>query len=395
MRRISPLYLFFGAEILMAASVGINESIFNNFLSDTYQMTAEMRGGLEFPRELPGFLVVVFAGVLGAVTLTRMGALAAVVFAAGTAGIGLAGDSYLLMVAAMMVGSAGMHLLQPVTHSLAIVMSEEDKRGFRLGQLGGMRTLGTIFGAGFVWLTFNKESPQYVLGFLCAAAGGIVVWALYTQLRVPEVHYKRSFIVMRWKFWLYYMLEFLFGARKQIFITFGPWVLIHVYGLSPVDIAFLLMLASCIGLVFKPFAGWAMDRWGERIVMVADGMALAVVCLGYGFAGEIAGEPGWALWIAGACFIFDNLLFALGTGRTVYVSRLATDAAELTGTLSLGVTINHIASMVIPFWAGMMWKVLGFQTVFATAAFLALLVAGFSWLVPGKHARAPIMGTDG
>ena len=83
MKRLSSLYLFFGAEIVMAASMGINESIFNNYLSDTFQMTAEARGGLEFPRELPGFLVVVFAGIL-ARSLTRMGAGRGV--AAGTAG---------------------------------------------------------------------------------------------------------------------------------------------------------------------------------------------------------------------------------------------------------------------------------------------------------------------
>lgn len=392
MKRLSSLYLFFGAEIVMAASMGINESIFNNYLSDTFQMTAEARGGLEFPRELPGFLVVVFAGILGALSLTRMGALAAVVFAAGTAGLGLAGNSYAFMVAAMLVGSMGMHLIQPISHSLTIAMSEENRRGFRLGQLGGMRTLGTVLGTGVIWLSFSDEAPQYLPGFLCAAGGGVVAAAIYSRLKVSGVHYRRSFFVMRRKFWLYYVLEFLFGARKQIFITFGPWVLIHVYGLSPGDIAFLLMLASGIGLVFKPVAGWAMDEWGERVVMVGDGLTLTLVCLGYGFAGLFPGDPRVALLIAGTCFILDNLLFALGTGRTVYVSRLASDPDELTGTLSLGVTVNHIASMVIPFWAGLMWKELGFQIVFAAAGALAMLVAGFSWLVPGKGARVPIMG---
>ena len=224
-------------------------------------------------------------------------------------------------------------------------MSEENRRGFRLGQLGGMRTLGTVLGTGVIWLSFSDEAPQYLPGFLCAAGGGVVAAAIYSRLKVSGVHYRRSFFVMRRKFWLYYVLEFLFGARKQIFITFGPWVLIHVYGLSPGDIAFLLMLASGIGLVFKPVAGWAMDEWGERVVMVGDGLTLTLVCLGYGFAGLFPGGPRVALLIAGTCFILDNLLFALGTGRTVYVSRLASDPDELTGTLSLGVTVNHIGGI--------------------------------------------------
>ncbi|HQM49829.1 MAG TPA: MFS transporter [Candidatus Hydrogenedentes bacterium] len=392
MKRLSSLQLFFFAEVFMAASMGINESIFNNYLSDTFHMTAEARGGLEFPRELPGFLVVVFAGVLGAVPLTRLGALAAITFAVGTAGLALAGNSYLFMIATMLVCSAGMHLVTPVSHSLVIAMSEENRRGFRLGQLGGIGTLGMIMGTGFVWLTFDRDAPQYMVGFFCAAAGAVLVSAIYTRLRVPGIHYKRSFLVVRRKFWLYYLLEFLFGARKQIFITFGPWVLIHVYGLTPVDIAFLLMLAACIGLLFKPLAGWMMDRWGERVVMVGDGFVLSAVCLGYGYAGGFPGGPAVALAIAGACYILDNLLFALSTGRTVYISRLASSSAELTGTLSLGVTINHSASMVIPFWAGLMWKTMGYQMVFTFAAVLALGISGFSWLVPGKRSRALLGG---
>ncbi|HOF39997.1 MAG TPA: MFS transporter [Candidatus Hydrogenedentes bacterium] len=394
MKRISSLYLFFGAEIVIAASMGINESIFNNFLSDTFELTAEARGALEFPRELPGFLVVLFAGILGALSLPRMGALAALVFAAGTAGLGLAGNSYGLVVASMLVSSVGMHLNQPISHSLTIAMSEDDRRGFRLGQLGGLRTFGTVLGTGLVWMTFRRDVPPYLSGFLYAAAGGVAAAILYAQLKVPGVHYRRSFFVIRRKFRLYYVLEFLFGARKQIFITFGPWVLIHVYGLSPGNIAFLLMLASIIGLVFKPLAGWVMDAWGERLVMVGDGLVLTLVCLGYGFAGSFPGGPKVALCIAGSCFILDNLLFALSTGRTVYVSRLSSSPDELTGTLSLGVTMNHVASMVIPFWAGLMWKELGFQVVFASAGVLALLLACFSWFVPGKRARAPIMGGD-
>jgi predicted MFS family arabinose efflux permease len=329
---------------------------------------------------------VVFAGLLGMLSLTRVGAVAAVVFAVGIAGLAFAGHRYFFMIAAMMVASAGMHLLQPVTHSLIIAMSEENKRGLRLGQMGAMRTLGTILGAGFVWLVFDTESPQYAFGFLCAGAGGLLVAAAYTRLKAPGAHYKRAFIVVRTKFWLYYILEFLFGARKQIFITFGPWVLIHVYEYPAKNIAFLLMVAAALGLLFRPLAGWAMDRLGERTVMVGDGLILAAVCIGYGFAGELAGSLQAALPVAGACYVLDNLLFALGAARTVYVARLADSSEEISSTLALGVSINHIASMVIPFCAGLIWTRLGYQTVFAAAAVLALLVAFFSSMVPGPRA---------
>ncbi len=378
------LGLYFGAVLCISVAVGVNESIFNNFLSDTFSLTADARGWLEFPRELPGLLVVLMTGLLCMLPVTRVGVIGGVVFALGMLGLGLFGSSYSPMLLMMLISSAGMHLIQPVASSIALGLSDTDNRGRRLGQAGAIGTLGMVVGAGLVWFLFDESIKPYRAAFagasLLAGLGAIV----YSLMHIPHLHQPRAGLVIRKRFSLYYTLEFLFGARKQIFLTFGPWVLIKVYHLPATSIAGLLMIAAIIGVAFKPLAGIAIDHFGERNVMVFDGIILAVVCLGYGYALRLPIAPHSAQQLACACFILDNLLFALGTGRSVYLSRMTENHQELSSSLAMGVSINHIASMVIPGIAGILWMKFGYERVFLTAALFAIFISYVATRVPGK-----------
>jgi MFS family permease len=160
-------------------------------------------------------------------------------------------------------------------------------------------------------------------------------------------------------------------------------VLINVYHQPANSIAKLLMIAAFIGLFFKPFVGYLIDRFGERVVLIADGIVLILVCLGYGYALWLL-EPKTAGILAGACFIGDNLLFALGAGRAIYVSRITDSKTELTSTLAMGVSINHVVSMTIPLVGGAIWTYIGFESVFLGAAFLALTISIVACFLPKK-----------
>lgn len=121
--------------------------------------------------------------------------------------------------------------------------------------------------------------------------------------------------------------------------------------------------------------------------MVCDGLVLVIVCLGYGYAQQIAPKD-TAMIIVCSCFVADNLLFALGAARATYLSKITDSAQDITSTLSMGVSINHIASMFLPALAGMIWITFGFEMVFLAGAILALTIAGLSLLVPRKGVLA-------
>ncbi|HEX2981483.1 MAG TPA: MFS transporter, partial [Anaerolineaceae bacterium] len=376
-------FLFVLGVTTLAVSSRINDTIFNNYLDDVFSITAQARGLLEFPRELPGFLVVLMAGLLAALPVTRLGLVGGIIMALGTAGLGLVGAHWYPMLAMMLLSSAGMHLLQPTTSSIAIGLSEAHERGKRLGQMGAFQTVGTLIGCGFVYLLFNNQvSPRYSQAFFCAGAVAAVSAILFGLMYIPHLQQPRSRLVIKRKYGLYYILELFFGARKQIFITFGPWVLIKVYGAQASNIAGLFVIASVLGIGFKPIVGWAIDRFGERTVMIADGLTLIFVCLGYGYAFEFTGDMRTACWLASGCFVLDEMLFAMGTSRAVYASRLTDSPQELASTLSMGISVNHIVSMIIPVMAGKIWDGYGYQRLFAAAAVFALITAGVSSLTP-------------
>ncbi len=382
------MLLYYAALACVTMGTGIHDSTFNNFLADTFRLSADARGHLEFPRELPGFLVVFMTGALCMLPLTRVGLVAALTSAAGLLGLAFLGHSYAFMIFMMLAMSTGVHLLQPVGASIVIGLSDDQNRGARLGQAAAVGALFTALGTGMVWLLMDRAAPQYRTVFLGASGVFLLGAFFYAALNIPHLHQPRQRLLFRRAYRLYYLLEFLAGARKQIFLTFGPWVLIKVYGLPAPSIAGLLMLSCLIGVVFKPLAGAAMDYFGERWIMMLEGAVLAFVCLGYGYAQWLVPDPDWARRLACLCFILDEMLFALGSARALYLSRLTPSPQELNASLAMGVSINHVASMAIPTVAGAIWVGLGYERLFLSAAVFALVLSVAASFVPRSGNRA-------
>lgn len=379
--------LFSLALLAMGAAGGVFQTTFNNFLSDTFHLSAGQRSRLEFPRELPGFLCAVLAGSLAFLPEARMGMVALGGIGAGMLGLALWGDHYLWMLLFMVLWSSGEHLFMPVRSAVGMQLAEgKDSQATRLGQLGGVETIATILGCLFVWLAVDLFHWPYALLF---AVGGSIaclgLWPLQRMRLHAERPPRANGWVVRRKYGLYYLLSVLFGARKQIFLTFGPWVLVKVFDQPPSTFARLWILTALIGIWFKPALGRWIDRWGERRVLMADALLLIGVCLGYGFARSLLPQP-FALHLTLLCYLLDQLLFATGMARATYLSKIAVKEEDITPTLSLGVSLDHAVSMSIPWLGGWIWMRLGYPWVFAGAALLSLLNAiACSFVSPGKE----------
>jgi hypothetical protein len=194
---------------------------------------------------------------------------------------------------------------------------------------------------------------------------------------MPGAHLDRPRFIWNRQYGLYYVLQLLFGARKQIFITFGPWVLVRIFHQPVWIFAQLWIAASVIGLFFQPALGRAIDRLGERTVLMLDGFLTFSVCMGYAFAHKIP-VPGLALGLLYACLVGDQLLFGTGMARDTYLSKIAVKKEDITPTLSLGVSINHVVSMSIPSVGGLLWMKYGHPAVFYAASGIALLMILFT-----------------
>lgn len=367
----------------MGVAGGIFETTFNNFLSDTFDIEADARGFLEFPRELPGFLTALFAGLLFFLPETMIGAAAAVCVGAGMIGIAVWGASWHTMLAFMILWSAGTHLLMPVRSSVGILLADEKRQGRRLGQVAGAGIGATLLGCGVVWIGTKHLQASHATIFMIGGVAALAAGGIYALMRLPDAHLKRSRFVWDRRYWLFYVLALLFGARKQVFITFAPWVLVRIFQQPAYVIAQLWMAAAVLGIFVQPALGRVIDRFGERKVLVADSLLVLSVCAGYGLSARIA-DGRFALWLLYVCYVGDHLLFGVNMARTTYLSKIVVKPQDLAPTLSLGVTINHAVSMTVPAIGGLIWIRHGYAAVFTAAGGVAVLMFLFSLLV-----RAP------
>jgi len=375
--------LFVTAVSFLGLTSGIFETSFNNFLNDTFHITARARGALEFPRELPGFLVAVFAGALFFLAEVRIAALAALITSLGLWGLALHGDRehYSFMLLSIIIWSAGAHLFMPLQSAIALSLAGGNRAGTLMGRIGSYSTLAVIGGCGIVWLGMQYLHLNYSTIFGFGAVFAVCASLLMLRMQPFALsRRRRPRFIFRREYSLYYLLCILFGARKQVFITFGPLVLIKIFGQPASTIAKLIIVASVLGIVFRPALGWMIDNLGPRFVLMADAVLLVGVCLGYGFGGSLLPIP-QARFLAYGCFVLDMLLFSMEMARSIYLDKIALSREEVAPSLTLGVSIDHAVSMSVPALGGIVWAFHGYRWVFAGAAGVALITLAAASLI--------------
>jgi len=368
-RRVLLATLFFGAVS------GIFMSTLNNYLADVHNFDAGNRGWLEFPRELPGFLIIGVVGfLLTRLRESRIAALAMIATAIGAVGMGYLAHTTAVLVVFIIIWSLGDHIIFAVEGPLGLKLAKKGGEGRRLGQLGGARNLGVILGVSSVWGLDHFFGDRYDLFYLLGGVCALIAGAFYMRLTIGKQDAPSRRFVYRREYHIFYAVSALFGIRKQIFLVFGTWVLVSLHDVPVSRIALLYFVASALGVLLRPLLGDVIDWVGERIVLATDELMLIVVCMVYAFASHVLPAP-WDLRVLYGAYILDHILFALRVARTTYLKKIALDPADITPTISLGITIDHIVAMSLPVVSGIVWERYGHEYVFMMAAVIA--VVGF------------------
>ncbi len=340
-----------------------------------HHFNAENRGWLEFPRELPGFLIFAVVGVLLLrLRESRIAAVAMVLTAVGALGLGFLARGTAVLVLFIIIWSMGDHIIFAVEGPLGLKLAARGGEGRRLGQLGGARNLGTILGVSLVWILARLVGDRYELFYLLGACFAVTAGFFYTRLHLGKQDPPSRKLVYNREYRLFYAISALFGIRKQIFLVFGSWVLVSLHQVPVATIALLYFVASVLGVIMRPLLGDVIDWVGERAVLAADEVLLLIVCMVYAFASAVLPAP-WDLHLLYGAYVLDIVLFALRVARTTYLKKIVRDPADITPTISLGITIDHAVAMTLPVLSGWIWERFGFQYVFIMAG--AIAVAGF------------------
>jgi predicted MFS family arabinose efflux permease len=366
------LRLFAAASLILGSAGSMIDATFNNFLDARFQLSGFDRAFLEFPRELPGFLVVFVSALLWILCSRRLGAVAMLLAMVGVVLIGFASPSYGVMVAWLFIYSMGQHLFMPIAATIGMELAEEGRTGQRLGQLNAIRNFAAVGGSFLVFLGFNYLGFTFQTTFALAAVAFGIAAALLFSMRPQESRRPQTFLTLHKEYRLYYALAVLYGSRKQIFITFAPWVLVTIFKQPTQLLATLLTIGGVIGILFQPLLGWMIDHFGERNVMVSEAVLLVFVCLGYGFAQQVLPEESAFLLVC-ACYLLDNMLMSVSMARSTYMKKIALEPNDIQPALTAGVTIDHIFSISVAILGGVIWNTFGYQYVFLLGAVIALI----------------------
>lgn len=364
--------LFLLAGLFAGIGAGINVSIFNNYLNDIFMLSESVRGFLEVPREAPGFFIVLVLAALSFAGDVRIAIIGMAAAGLGMLGLGLLSPTFAVMIIWMMMYSLGTHMLMPVTPSIGMSLSRRESFGARLATISAFGLAGSIVAYVFVFLSFHFLHMTYQLAFTIGAVFYVFAALAVGLMKKGEPETRKARFVFRKRYTLYYVLAVISGARAQIFLTFAPWVLIKVFNVQPQTFALLGMLVAIVSIGTRKIIGRLIDVRGERFVLTLEAALLFVICLGYAFSADIFSFGIAAVVIAG-CYVIDNSMAAVEMARSTYLRKIAVDLTDVTPTLSTGVSLQHIASMVIPVFGGLLWAAFGYQAVFMGAAVIAFL----------------------
>jgi predicted MFS family arabinose efflux permease len=366
------LKLFATASLAMGVGYSIFDTTFNNFLNERFTLTGFERSFLEAPRELPGLLVVFVTALLWFLCSRRLGGVAMLLGVAGALLIGFASPTYTIMVFFLFVYSMGQHLFMPVAQTIGMELAREGKTGQRLGQLNAIRNLAAVFGSFIVFIGFRYLGFKFDHTFILAAVMFLIAAYLMFSMKRQVAQPPKTYLKLHREYRLYYFLAVLYGSRKQIFITFAPWVLVNILNQPTQILAQLFFIGGVIGIVFQPLLGWTIDNMGERFVLASEAILLIFVCAGYGFAKFLFPE-GTAFLIICGCFLLDQMLMSVSMARSTYMKKIALRPEDIQPALTTSVTIDHIFSISVALLGGLVWNLFGFQYVFAMGAVIAAI----------------------
>lgn len=381
---------FLSVLILFGVAFGLKRGIQDNYLSDIVSIDEFERGVVEFFREMPGLLLVFILALMYKFADSKVFKIGIGMMVAGLAGLLLASSSEfflgkIFVVLFMTIFSAGEHIIMPVRSTIAMDLAKTEKAGASLGITTSINQLGNI--AGFIIVTIiffilgkYGFDRTHIIGYrlVFAVAFALMVGAAFVAAALKETKLKapRQRLYFAKKFSKYYMLEVFYGSRKQIFLTFAPYVLIREYGADPSLMSILFAICACFVMIFSPMIGRLIDKVGYKAVMVGDTILLIVVCIMYGFAHRMFPEERWgnlAFIIVCVNFVLDQIISIAAMASNVYVKDIADNQAEITATLSTGISVNHIFSVLIALMGGWIWKTTGIEVLFTISAILGVI----------------------
>ncbi|MGR5237474.1 MFS transporter [Vibrio alfacsensis] len=350
-------------------------ALLNNFVIEKANFDGADIGLLQSVREIPGFLAFTVVFVLLFIREQRFMLVSLAMLTLGTALTGYFPSLFGLLLTTLLM-STGFHYFETLKQSLSLQWLSKDEAPEMLGKFISVGALASLITYGAIWVLLEQLKLEFKTVYLLAGGIGFVLIMVMTftfpefETKVPQ----NKKLVLRKRYWLYYALTFMSGARRQIFTVFAGFLMVEKFGYSAADITLLFLVNYLFNFLFAKRIGRFIGQVGERKALVFEYVGLIFVFVGYGLVQS-------AEWAA-ALYIIDHLFFALALAIKTYFQKIA-DPADMASTAGVAFTINHIAAVVIPVTFGVIWLVSP-SSVFYIGAAMAAVSLLLSFNIPEK-----------
>ncbi|MFA0611064.1 MFS transporter [Vibrio sp. 10N.222.49.B4] len=350
-------------------------ALLNNFVIEKANFDGADIGLLQSVREIPGFLAFTVVFVLAFIREQRFMLISLAMLTVGTAITGLFPSLTGLLLTTILM-STGFHYFETLKQSLSLQWLSKEEAPEMLGKMISVGALASLITYGSIWVMLEQLKLDFA--WVYGITGGIgFVLVLVMTFGFPEFQTKtqqNKKLVLRKRYWLYYALTFMSGARRQIFTVFAGFLMVEKFGYSAADVTLLFLINYLFNFLFAKRIGRFIGVIGERKALIFEYVGLIGVFVGYGLVQS-------AEWAA-ALYVVDHLFFALALAIKTYFQKIA-DPADMASTAGVSFTINHIAAVVIPVVFGVIW-LSSPATVFYIGAAMAAVSLALSLNIPKK-----------
>jgi hypothetical protein len=358
-----PMFRFL-ALLTISSVVGLQtwRTLFNNFAVELAHLEGNHIGMIQSIREIPGFLALLAIFLLLYIKEHRLSALSIAVLGIGIALTGFF-PSYAGLLITTLVMSFGFHYYETTNQSLTLQYFDHTTSPWVFGKLRSYGAASNISIGLFILLVSSFLSYQQMYLLVGIIILGVSVWGLMQNPTREDIIPQRKKMILRRKYWLFYFLTFMAGARRQIFVAFAVFLLVKKFEYSVQEITILFVVNNSINYFLSPLIGKAIIRFGERPVLSLEYGSLIFIFIAYAFTDS-------RLMVAGL-YVLDHIFFNFSIAIRTYFQKIG-DAADIAPSMAVGFTINHIAAVVIPALGGILWMV-DYKIPFIAGAIMSLI----------------------
>lgn len=363
----TPMYRFL-LVLTISSTVGLQawRTLFNNFAVDIAGLNGAQVGMIQSVREVPGFLALLAIYVILLVKEHRLSALSILVLGLGVSATGLL-PSYAGLIFTTLVMSFGFHYFETTNQSLTLQYFDTQTAPVVFGRLRGLASASNIAIGLFIYITepyLTFVQLYLIVGVTIMIAGA---WGMAQDPTNRGLVGQRKKMVFRRKYWLFYTLTFLAGARRQIFIAFAVLLMVKKFNFSVQQVAILFVINNVVNYFISPRIGTAIVRFGERKVLSLEYVSLIFIFLGYAVTESKL--------VVSVLYILDHIFFNFAIAIRTHFQKVS-DPRDIAPSMAVGFTINHIAAVFLPALGGLFWMI-DYRIPFVGGAVLSLFSLGF------------------